>query len=113
MKILKVIAGGLLVLMALLWLPQDSVAQGSGACVAEWGRLDQKVDSSDHKGLDQIIAELIKLSQKCGTDTKLGNSIRHSLNRAKVNHAKLGYTHGEADEAGNAIERASQTGRND
>jgi len=103
MKILNIIPAGLLVMVALVWLPPNSGAQGTGqspgACTMQdekdWKRLDMQAASSGEKALDQVIAELIKLNNKCGPVTKLGKSIASTLNFAKANQAKLRDAHNE------------------
>jgi hypothetical protein len=101
MKIMRLIPGSLLVLMALLWFPSNSGAQGTSQspddCAREyekaWKSLTEQAASSDEKTLDQVMDELLKLKKKlekkCGTVTKLGKSIDGSLNEAKAQREKL------------------------
>lgn len=116
MKIFNMSPGGLLVLMALLWLPSNSGAQGTGqspgGCTnqdeKDWKRLEMQAASSGEKALDQVIAELMRLNKKCDPATKLGGSIVKTLNIAKAKQAELRESHGEVVDAGNKMEKAKE-----
>jgi hypothetical protein len=99
MKIMRLIPGGLLALLAQLWLPVGSGAQGSGqsagGCMIEdetvRGSLYKRVASSDEKELDRVIDELTKLKKNCRTLTKSDSSrsSEYLLALAKAQREKL------------------------
>jgi hypothetical protein len=109
MKLLTMTSAGLLVLIALLWIPSTSVTKASdqspGPCTGgpeetAYQKLAEKAAKSGRSALDQVIEDLEKLSNRCGNLTKLGRSIENTLNDAKARREKLKKSHKRVKSAG-------------
>lgn len=74
MKMMRLIPCGLLALLAQLWLPVGSGAQGTvqteGRCKIDWVSLPKRLASGDLKERDRVIEDLHKLLDNCGNVTK-------------------------------------------
>jgi hypothetical protein len=94
MKMMRLIPCGLLALLALLWLPVDSGAQGSGQSTGGCARTVveshfKRLASNDEKELDRLIDEVTKFKKNCGKVTELGRSIEQLLSNAIAQRERL------------------------
>lgn len=91
MKILKMISGGLLVVMALLWVPLNSVA--APGCHPQdeelWLKHKKALPASDFNNIKIIIYDLTKLKDKCDPKTRFSASVVQLLIKANFRQAEL------------------------